>query len=313
MDIDMEEDPCPSAPRPSLVDSNTRPIYESTAELLANPYSREAFSKFLRSPTPSRPRSVSVSSVHGSSQASPRPTHPLDDISQHADDRSRPLLPPFIVMPSSPIAQPAERQAAASPAPAESHAHRAPVIVIADDDDDDDDGSYRPEEGDDEDDSSELSSAPPSPGIPAAARELERRYLEDEALRSAIEPPQRASTPSPHAVSAQSDMSFTHDPLPSPAQPSSSSSTSATTLRPTIRIETNEQALHAALHPAPFTAYPLELPSVLGTNAALGQDSRSPGLGLSMDSRGAGPVGSWDPSESEVFAYLARSLFLISL
>jgi len=284
---------------------------DGNLDLSSVPYSAENWTALLHTPSTSSHRSrsgsLAASSVHGSVHSTPflrRASFPDTNVSHHADPSRPTPLPLWIDTAAEPTAarsewKEAEKAEDANILPASALASEIPAPVPAPVSapaptaastsgealDDDDDGSYRPE-GDDKDNTSEISSAPPSPGIPEAARELERRYCASQQTT-----PQKSSEPTPvsarppsspelNLISA-SDMSFTLNPLPSPDPPSASSSS-----RPSLRIETGE--LHIQQPEAPFTAYPAEpqwaqqcvqpappQPSVLGLSMDTASDSES--------------------------------------
>ena len=255
---------------------------DGNIDLSSVPYTAQNWSALLHTPSTSSHRSrsgsLAASSVHGSPHSTPflrRATFPDTKLSQHADP-PRPTPPPlwidtaFDLTASRSERRENEKAEGTSILPASGLAREAPAPVLASvsapapapapaaaaGSDDEDDGSYHPDEGDDKDDTSEISSAPPSPGIPEAARELERQYLASQQAtpqRSSETTPVSARPPTgpePNLVSA-SDMLFTHNALPSPAPPSASSSH-----RPALRIETAELCVQQP--EAPFTTYPAE-------------------------------------------------------
>jgi hypothetical protein len=284
---------------------------DGNLDLSSVPYTAENWSALLHTPSTSSHRSrsgsLAASSLHGSAHSTPflrRATFPDTSVSQLADPPRPMPLPLWIDTAAEPTATRSERRETekaddTSIMPASAFAFEvpapAPVPVPAPPSalgavsDDEDDGSYHPEEGDDKDNTSEISSAPPSPGIPEAARELERQYLASQQAtpqRSSEPTPISAAQPSPpdmNLISA-SDMSFTHNTLRSPDPPSALSSSSSS--RPTLRIETGE--LCHQQPEAPFTTYPAEpewtqqrvhatpapaLPSVLGLSMDTASDS----------------------------------------
>lgn len=268
---------------------------EGNLDLSSVPYTAENWNALLHTPPPaslrSRSGSLAAPSTHTSSPFPRRATFPEANFSQHAETlpiwlaygpASAPLPPAgagaaprtaqvdgkaehdveILILPASAVDSPTVSAPKSAVIFGEQSKTAAAAAVGSDDSDDDDDGSYHPEEDDDEEDrTSDISSAPPSPGIPEAARELERRYLASQQTT-----PQRSAEPTPtsarpppappsssslipelnKSIISVSDMSFTHDALSSPSLPSS-----ATSSRPSLRIDTGVQQPEA-----PFTSYP---------------------------------------------------------
>lgn len=278
---------------------------DGNLDLSSVPYTAENWSALLHTPSTSSHRSrsgsLAASSVHGSAQSTPflrRATFPDTNVSQLAESPRPTPLPLWIDTAAEPIVprselrtektadtriMPASPLAFKVPAPAPVLAPAPPSALGAASDDEDDE-SYHPEEEDDKDNTSQISSAPPSPGIPEAARELERQYLASQQAtpqRSSEPTPISAPQSSPPAVNlvSVSDMPFTQNPLPSP-DPSSAPS-SSTSLRPTLRIETGE--LYLQQPEAPFTTYPAEPEWAQQRVHATPAPAQPSVLGLSMD------------------------------